>query len=63
MLPPKTTNILQLNRQCWGQASSRPILWSRPSEHPCRPAYTALLSGVNGDTGLGLVEVYDLGPQ
>jgi hypothetical protein len=26
-------------------------------------AYTALLSGVNGGTGLGLVEVYDLGSQ
>ena len=26
-------------------------------------AYTALLSGVNGGTGLGLVEVYDLGGQ
>jgi hypothetical protein len=26
-------------------------------------SYTALLSGVNGGTGLGLVEVYDLGSQ
>jgi hypothetical protein len=24
--------------------------------------YTALLAGLNGGTGIGLVEVYDLGP-
>ncbi len=25
--------------------------------------YTALLAGLNNGTGIGLVEIYDLGPQ
>ncbi len=39
------------------------MIWNRPSSVPSQPgAYTAVVSGRNDTTGIGLVEIYDLQP-
>ena len=39
----------------------RQTIWNPPSWPRSTGAYTAILAGKNGSTGVGLVEVYDLG--